>query len=292
MISWNPWSKLFAPRFKKVDIDQRFELLREAITGTMSRFYMARDRTTGQIVGLKILDPQKTAAFEARFRGLKKPSEGEIASRFNHPNIVRTFEYGVTNQGEPFIVMEYLEGSVVSHMLVAHDPQLEGNRLHIIRQAAEAVAAVHEAGFIHRDVCPRNLMFLQDDRTVKLIDFGLTVPATPPFMKPGNRTGTPDYMAPELARRLPTDQRIDVFALGTTAYEIMTGQLPWPRGLTAVAVMGHSRPGTDIRELRPQIHPELAKAIHLCIEPDPNRRCPTVRAFLSMLRKVEHEDIS
>ncbi|MCS7238392.1 MAG: serine/threonine protein kinase [Thermoguttaceae bacterium] len=295
---WNKIAQIFTPRKGPVDIQSRFELLREAITGTMSRFYMARDRQTGEIVGLKIIDPVKMAQLEERFRGLKKPPEGEIAIRFQHPNIVRTFEYGWTTKGEPYIVMEYLTGGVLSHLLVAKDPRLEGIRLKIIRQAAEALAVVHEAGFIHHDICPRNLFLLADEDVVKLIDFGLTIPATPEFCRPGNRTGTPDYMAPEVARRQPVDQKLDIFSFGVTAYEILTGQLPWPRGTTAlnrgttiIAVMAHSRPGTDIRQYRPQIHPDLAKAIHACIEPDPNRRCPSMRHFLAMIRKLEHEDI-
>ena len=295
---WDKLTQLFRGSGRPLDVQARFELLREAVTGTMSRFFMARDRQTGQIVGLKIIDPEKMAQFEQRFRGLKKPWEGEIAIRFNHPNIVRTFECGWTTKGEPYLVMEYLQGGVLSHLLVAQDPRLEGRRLSIIRQAAEALAAVHEAGFIHHDVCPRNLFLLEDNETVKLIDFGLTIPATPEFCRPGNRTGTPDYMAPEVARRQPADQRLDIFSFGVTAYEILTGQLPWPRGTTAlnrgttaIAVMAHSRPGTDIREYRPQIHPDLAKAIHACIEPDPNRRCPSLRHFQAMIRKVEHEDI-
>ena len=83
----------------------------------------------------------------------------------------------------------------------------------LLRQAAEALAAVHRAGYIHRDICPRNFVVDKDCESLKLIDFGLTVPATPPFMQPGNRTGTPNYMAPEVVRRRPTDQRLDIFCL-------------------------------------------------------------------------------
>src|SRR5262245_15170436 len=83
----------------RVDVGERFQLLREAVSGTMSSFYMARDRKTGKTVGLKILDPEKTATFEARFKGLKKPTEGQIAMQLKHPRIVETFETGVTTDG-------------------------------------------------------------------------------------------------------------------------------------------------------------------------------------------------
>ncbi len=269
-----------------LNVSKRIVLLHEAITGTMSSFYMARDLRDGRIVGLKILDPKKTAAFESRFKGLDKPTEGEIAVQLKHPNIVDTFEFGLTTEGAQYLVMEYLEGPNMNTALAARDPCLEGRRVHFIREAARAVAAVHEAGFIHRDICPRNFLLTNKRQDIKLIDFGLTVPATHWFMQPGNRTGTPNYMAPELVRRRPTDQRLDVFAFGVTAYEFCTFELPWLRGTTGMAAMTHDQPPTDIHHYRPDIHPQLAKAIHACIEPDVAQRCPSMEDFLRMIRKV------
>jgi serine/threonine-protein kinase len=272
---------------KKLDVRSRFELMRKAISGTMSKFYMARDRKTDQIVGLKILDPEKTALFMARFKGLKKPSEGEIAVQLNHPRIVKTFEHGLTTQGAQYLVMEFLDGAGMNSLLIGQDEILEGRRVRFIRQLAEALAAVHEKGFLHRDICPRNVILSGDGENIKLIDFGLTVPATKEFMQPGNRTGTPNYMAPELVRRKMTDQRLDIFAFGVTAFEICTYELPWLRGETGQAAMTHDQPPIDIRELRPNIHPVLAKAIHYCIEPDMNKRCKSMDEFLKMIKRVE-----
>ncbi|MGA2035277.1 MAG: serine/threonine-protein kinase, partial [Thermoguttaceae bacterium] len=238
----------------RVNVSTRFALLREAISGTMSNFYMARDLRTNKIVGLKILDAEKTAAFESRFKGLRKPSEGEIAVLLKHPRLVDTYEHGTTTDGAPYLVMEFLEGADLNSLLVGRDARLEGNRLRYIREAAEAVAALHASGFIHRDVCPRNFLLTKDGGTLKLIDFGLTLPAEPTFMKPGVRTGNPNYMAPEIVRRKPTDQRLDVFAFGVTAYEICTGQLPWRRGTSGLAAMTHDQPFTAITQHRPQIN--------------------------------------
>lgn len=274
---------------RQLNVSKRFALLQEAISGTMSNFYMARDLNNDQIVGLKILDPKKTVSFEARFKGLQKPSEGEIADQLKHPCIVETFEYGITTEMAPYLVMEFLEGPNVNAVLASQDPCLDGRRVHYIRQAAEALAAVHEAGFIHRDVCPRNFLLCNNREDIKLIDFGLTVPATRWFMIPGNRTGTPNYMAPELVRRRPTDQRLDVFAFGVTAYEFCTFELPWLRGTTGMAAMTHDQPPADIRQYRPDINPRLAKAIHACIDPDLNKRCPSIQNFLKMIQKVTDE---
>jgi eukaryotic-like serine/threonine-protein kinase len=269
-----------------VNVSKRFVLLHEAISGTMSSFYMARDLRTDKVVGLKILDPKKTTAFERRFKGLQKPSEGEIAVQLKHPNIVETLEFGLTTEGAPYLVMEFLDGPNVNAVLAARDPCLDGRRVRFIRQAARAIAAVHEAGFIHRDICPRNFLLINKREDLKLIDFGLTVPATAWFMQPGNRTGTPNYMAPELVRRRPTDQRLDMFAFGVTVYELCTFELPWLRGTDGRAALSHDQPPVDVHVYRPDIHPQLAKAIHACIEPNVDRRCPSMEAFLRMIRRV------
>jgi serine/threonine-protein kinase len=204
---------------------------------------------------------------------------------------VETFEHGLTVDGDPYLVMEYLEGPNFSSLIIGRDGRLTGRRVHFIRQAAEALASMHATGFLHRDMCPRNLMLTDEGRNLKLIDFGLSVPATKPFMQPGNRTGTANYMAPELVRRRWTDERIDIFSFGVTAYEICTGELPWLRGDTGLVAMTHDQTPTDIRHYRPHIHPQLAEAIHDCIEPEPKDRCPSMERFLQTIRRVDADDV-
>lgn len=275
----------------RCDVNQRFEVLREAISGTMSKFFKARDRRTDRIVGVKVLDKQKTAELEARFKGAKKPAEGVIAMALSHPNIVHTFEHGLTTRGEQYLVMEFIEGPGLNSAIIGRDPLLDGIRVELIRQIAAAIQAVHAAGYIHRDICPRNLMIDTQAGALKLIDFGLTVPATPEFMQPGNRTGTPNYMAPELVKRQKTDPRIDIFSFGVTAYELCTFELPWERGTTGQAAMGHAmHPPRDILGARPKLNPALAQAIMRCVDRNPDNR-PTLDQFLKAIAKVEHEDV-
>lgn len=277
----------------RVDVQKRFEFLREAISGTMSSFHMVRDRQSGEIVGLKILDKDKTAAFEERLRGLKRPSEGEIATALVHSRIVKTIEHGLTTRGEQYIVMEFVGGPGLNSLLIGRSPLMEGKRLKLTRQAAEAVAAVHKAGYIHRDICPRNLIATTAEVTdLKLIDFGLTLPATKEFMQPGNRTGTPNYMAPEIVKRQATDQRVDIFSFGVTAYEIFTYELPWERGATGQAAMQHANfEPKEITRGRPSINPALAKAIMKCIARNPADRFATMDDFLKAIKTVEQDDV-
>ena len=273
----------------KPDLDERFELMRSAISGTMSSFYMARDRTTGHIVGLKILDTAKTAAVESRFRNMNKPSEGEIATSIDHPNVVKTLEYGTASNGRQYIVMEFLDGPGLNSLIVARSELLDGNRVELLRQAATAIGAVHKAGFIHRDVCPRNFVATKDARSLKLIDFGLTVPNTPEFTQPGNRTGTPNYMAPEVVRRRRTSPSLDIFAYGVTAYELCTFELPWKRGTSGQFAMSHDTEPVDIFRYQPKLNKTLAATIMSCLAPKPEKRPATLDHVLHVLDKIKNE---
>ena len=275
----------------RVDVRKRYEILRDAVSGTMSDFHKARDRQTDQIVGLKILDRKKTEQLENRFRGLDKPSEGEIASSLKHPYIVATHSYGTTTGGEQFIVMEFLDGPGLNSLIISRSSELEGNRLKLVRQAAEALSFVHEAGFIHRDICPRNFVCTPDATALKLIDFGLTVPARKEFMQPGIRTGTPNYMAPEVVRRKPTDHRLDIYAFGVSMYELFAFDLPWPRGADGQAAMSHGQHEPEpLHKFYPRIHPILATSIRKCFAADPADRFQTMSEFLVSVRHLKHED--
>jgi eukaryotic-like serine/threonine-protein kinase len=214
------------PRLKKVNLDRRFTLVAETAQGSMSRVYRAVDNENGRTVCLKIQIPEKNLAAAARADRTSRPDEGEVAMKVVHPHVVRTFEHGLSTRGEHFIVMEFIDGVSLQFLRETRAcPRLE-DQLEVLAQAAEGLAALHEAGFIHHDINPRN--FLADrDRHVKLFDFGLAVPNTPAFRKPGNRTGCLSYMAPELVRRETIDERIDVFAFGALAFEFLTGRLPY-----------------------------------------------------------------
>jgi serine/threonine protein kinase len=122
---------------------------------------------------------------------------------------------------------------------------------------------------------------------VKLIDFGLAIPYRPEFCKPGNRTGTTNYLAPELIKRHTTDHRVDLFALGVTAYEIFTGDLPWERAPTVQALLNlMQNPGRDPRELRPKMDDKTAAFLNQAIDCDPRKRFQTAKEFRAALQEL------
>ena len=154
----------------------------------------------------------------------------------------------------------------------------------------QALQAVHESGYIHRDICPRNFICHEKLDHLKMIDFGLTLPDEPPYRQPGNRTGTPQYMAPEIVRRRPTDQRVDIFSLGVTIYKLLTFKHPWgTQETTGVAALAHDTSKvTPITDHRPDLNPKLAEAVHQCLEIDPAKR-PDCKRFLQAIRTVPKE---
>jgi serine/threonine protein kinase len=288
------------PAFKKkkeklpiADIAKRFQQQTRHGQGSMSKVFRAYDSKIGRIVCLKILDKVKTAKFEERFtnQGLDKPSEGAICMAIRHPSCVATYEHGRTTTGEPYLVMEWIEGLGLNYLIETKSPQLKGNRINFLRQLCDAVEYLHGAKFLHRDLCPRNVM-INKEGEVKLIDFGLTLPYTPDYCKPGNRTGTADYLAPEIISRRATDHRVDIFALGVTAFEIFTGQLPWERSLSSEETLRRhlNTPSRDPKDLNPDLDDELCAILRKAIMKEPTARFSSATAFKEALERLERTD--
>src|SRR5579862_9258499 len=154
--------KLFAGKSKGklpiINVEKRFDLLGRTGQGSMSKAWRARDRDTGRLVFLKLLDKQKTAKFEARFPGLKRPKEGTICMELRHENIVKTYEHGLTTEGEQYLVQELIEGMGLNFLVETNSPALPKQRISILAQLADALGYLHKAGYLHRDICPRNVM--------------------------------------------------------------------------------------------------------------------------------------
>ncbi|HEY2154545.1 MAG TPA: serine/threonine-protein kinase [Isosphaeraceae bacterium] len=218
----------------RIDLERRFILAERTSQGSMSKVYRALDRSTDQTVGLKVQIRDKCEAAAARSCD-EKPGEGEIGMRIVHPHVARTLDWGYTYEGEQFIVMEYVDGVSLGYVRGAIKLGTRG-KMKLLVQAAEGFAGIHAAGFIHHDVNPCNILINKKNQ-VKIIDFGLAVPNTPLFHKPGNRTGALPYMAPELIRRESTDEKLDVFAFGAVAFEFLTGQLPFWGGGDSMAMI-------------------------------------------------------
>lgn len=131
------------------DINRRFNLIGRVGQGSMSKVWKATDLRTGKTVALKVLDREKTEKYEARFPGLKKPSEGEVAMTLHHPNIVQTYEYGWTTDNEMFLVMEFVEGVGLSLLVDLQNEEMKRYRLRYMIQIGDARSTfTSRTGFI------------------------------------------------------------------------------------------------------------------------------------------------
>jgi len=275
------------PAHEQTDISRRFNLIGRVGQGSMSKVWKATDLQSGRTVALKVLDKEKTLKLEDRFKGLKKPTEGEVAISLSHPNIVKTFEFGWTTEDAMFLVMEFVEGVGLALLVDLQNEEMKRYRLRYMIQIGEAVQYFHQQNWIHRDICPRNVM-IGNEKTARLIDFGLAVPNTPEFRRPGNRTGTASYMAPELIKRQPTDQRIDIFSYAVTCFEMYTKRFPWDAALTIDTVLQHiNKPPVDITTLLPGIDRQVAAAIMKGLQAKPDDRWQKIGDMVSEIREAE-----
>lgn len=273
-------------RLPIIDVSKRFELMGRTGQGSMSKVWRARDRRIGKIICLKVLDREKTAKFESRFAGLVRPTEGGVLAQLRHENVVRSFEHGMTREKEQYIVMELIEGMGLNFMVETRNAMLEANKVEILSQCASGLEYVHKQGFMHRDICPRNVMVTRDG-VAKLIDFGLSIPYRPEFCRPGNRTGTPNYLAPELIKRQSTDHRVDMFALGVTAYEVYTGQLPWEKTESLATLLSHmNNPGKDPREIKRDMDEKTRRFLMKAVERDREKRFQNAAEFRDALQRL------
>jgi serine/threonine protein kinase len=275
------------PRRARVNLQRRFTTVSLASQGSMSSVHRAVDNQTGRSVCLKIQIPEKNAAAVARSSSHGRLSEGEIASRMVHPHVVRTFEYGQSTRGEHFITMEFIEGFSLKYVRETRSATM-AELLEYLAQAAEGLAEVHGKEVIHHDIGPKNYL-VDRERQVKLIDFGLAVPNTAAFRRPGNRTGTLNYMAPELLRRESTDERIDIFSFGAMAFELLTDRLPYeaPPGANSLAVMLQriNQEPLDPARANPRLPAELADLIRKLIARRKEERWPEMATLPKEFRR-------
>lgn len=276
-----------------VNVKKRFDLRGKTGQGSMSKVYQAYDRDSGRTICLKVLDKAKTAAFESKFkrRGLKKPSEGKICMSLSHSNVVTTYEIGVTSAEEPFLVMEWIEGSGLNYLIETKSPLLDGQRVNYLCQLCDAVQYLHDKKFLHRDLCPRNVMITAEG-VVKLIDFGLTIPYEPAYCYSGNRTGTVDYLPPEVIKGAKTDHRVDVFCLGVTAFELIVGELPWARSPSSEeTILRHlNKPARNPKDLKPSLEDDVCEVLSKCVEREASARYASATDFKDALLSLAKQD--
>lgn len=211
-----------------ITVDERYEVLAVIGEGGMGRVYRVRHRRLGRSFALKALRAElaRDANLAERFI-----QEARAAAVVTHPNVVQINDFGTLHTRQPYFVMELLEGRTLARIIREEGPIEPVRCLTIARQIAEAIAAAHAMGVIHRDLKPDNIILVRPSgshTTVKVLDFGLAkVAGSNRLTRPGVVFGTPHYMSPEQASGEQFDHRVDIYALGIIMFEMLTGRVPF-----------------------------------------------------------------
>ncbi len=270
-----------------------FEIVRILGKGGMGTVYLARDQRLGRLVALKVLNASDLAFDDRKARFLR---EARSAGSIRHQNVATIYDVDETDQGAPFIVMEYCEGETLSQR-VRRRPLDAGEFLSIARQLAAGVAAAHEKGIIHRDIKSANII-LEPTGLVKILDFGLAKSMPRAITDPGvehtldstsgHFFGTLHFISPEQARGQTADTRSDLFSLGVVLYHMAAGHLPFnaEAPLMVLDKIRDAEPEPFV-PLDPAFPPAAAKIISKLLQKDPNDRYQSAGELLEHLEEID-----
>lgn len=262
-------------------LQDRYEILELIGSGGMSDVYKAKCHKLNRLVAVKVL--KEEFSDDINFVG-KFKMEAQAAAGLSHPNIVNV--YDVIDEGNiHYIVMELIEGITLKSYILKKVRLEVRETIGIAIQVAQGIAAAHEQNIIHRDIKPQNMIISRDGK-VKVADFGIARAATAQTVSSA-AMGSVHYISPEQARGGYSDTRSDIYSLGITIYEMVTGRLPFEGDNTVTIALAHlEEPITRPSIYNPEIPASLENIILKCTEKKPERRYGSVTEVISDLRKV------
>ncbi|MBF4163965.1 serine/threonine protein kinase [Nocardioides acrostichi] len=277
-----------AERF--ADDAHRYRLESRIATGGMGEVWRATDTTLGRTVAVKMLKPEYAddRAFRTRFE-----TEARHAAALHHPGIAAVYDFGEATGDSPgtpsaYLVMELVDGQPLSALMRPGSPMEPGVVAPLMAQAADALAAAHRAGIVHRDVKPANLI-VTPDRTIKITDFGIARAADAVgITQTGQVMGTPQYLSPEQARGRTATAKSDVYALGCVAFECLAGRRPFQADSPVATAMAHLN--EPVPELPSSVPGPLAAVVRRALAKEPDARWEGATAFAAALRHPDGAD--
>lgn len=264
----------------KPDIIKGYTLLQPIFRGGMTDVYIAKD-ADGRRVVIRFL--KRTFA---RDRALRKRFllAAEILRSLDHPTIVPLIEVG-NHKDIPYTIMKYVDARTLRDLLIQRDPIISTSRLVILRQMAGALYYIHQAGYLHLDFKPENVL-VEMDAKIHVIDFDLSVKRARTPVKLNDCAGTPAYVAPEIMTHRRADERADIFSFGVVAYELWTGHKPFERNTLDEERNAQINPCVEPcppTRFAPDLPPALESIILKSLAKDPDKRYPSMSLILKAI---------
>ncbi len=265
-------------------IGERYRLEEKIGEGGMGIVFRGMDTLTQDEVAIKVLKAERVAEdrqYLKRFR-----DEAELLRQLDHPNIVRILDT-ITEDGDEYIVMEYVQGGSLQEILTSDKPLSLQAILNTALELADALSRAHHLGVIHRDIKPGNVL-ISTDRTPRLTDFGVARgQSTTRVTEVGTIVGTLNYLVPELFDNHPASYASDIWAFGIVLYQMVTQQHPFG-GESEASVLNQilSAPVPDIQNLRPDVPPALSQLIQAMLEKSPEKRIGSMRSVAAQLEEI------
>ncbi|MDK1280747.1 MULTISPECIES: Stk1 family PASTA domain-containing Ser/Thr kinase [unclassified Arthrobacter] len=263
-------------------VDERYRVLSRIARGGMSTVYLATDLRLDRDVALKVLYPHLAAdrGFLDRFE-----REAKSAARLSHPHVVGVLDQGLAENNLAYLVMEYVPGKTLRELLESRTRLTPRLALALLDAVVDGLAAAHNAGLIHRDVKPENVL-LADSGSIKIADFGLAR-AVSTSTNTGTLVGTVAYLAPELVTGAGADERSDVYSAGIMLYEMLTGRQPFTGTAPIQIAFQHVHSTVPApSDACPGLAPDLDELVQWCTAPDPDNRPVDGKALLGELRHI------
>ena len=252
--------------------------------GGMGTVFLAHEEELDRMVAVKVLSPAlaQDSVFIERFN-----REARFLASIAHPNLIHVYSIGRTDDGYYYMAMEYLEGASLDQQIREHSHLSLDESFTIIGHVLSALWAIHRAGLVHRDVKPSNIMLCNDKRVV-LMDFGLAkAPDMPGLTREGIIAGTPEYMSPEQALGEELDNRSDLYSLGVTLFEMLTGAVPF-NGPSAITILRKhcEEPIPNVRLLNPALPAQSTDLINRALAKERNRRFSDASELASAMLSI------
>jgi len=264
----------------------RYELTRELGRGAMGVVYLGHDPKIVRDVAIKTIDLKQFNGKEAEEIKIRFFREAEAAGRLNHPNVVTVYDVGEEHD-LAFIAMDYIPGQSLSGHTDEESLLAPTTVYKLIGQAAQAIDYAHRQGIVHRDIKPSNILYNELDERIKVSDFGIARVTDTTTTRTGTILGSPSYMAPEQMTDGKVDGRADIFSLGVTLYQLLTGELPFKGdNLASLAYQITNRKHKSIRELRPELPARIVRIINKALQKKADKRYATAQEMADALARV------